>query len=191
MIYYVYMKNISIKKNSQGFTVLEFLIVVLIMTILIGIAMVGFGNARQRSRDDMRIAGMHNVMLSLQQYYSACRSYPATLEWDDEQSCRQGSDRALSDFGTKPPLPPGESFMYRAFAEAESAIISMSICSFYHLGVRLEDENHMILTESSNANSAGTSITIPSLPDFPPPFPCVGSSSGFDGTIPGTYDIFR
>ena len=180
--------------HQSGFTVLEFLVVLFIMTILIGIILVGFGGARERSRDDMRITGIQNVALSLEQYFAACRSFPATLDWDADQTCRQGGERKLSDFGSKPPLPDDEEFSYRAYSDGSSGgFMSGSqnpLCAYYHLGIQLEDEDHGILDESANLNSTTTLY----LPSSNPPqqlYACQGTGNGFNGGALGVYDIFR
>ena len=181
--------------HQSGFTVLEFLVVLFIMTILIGIILVGFGGARERSRDDMRITGIQNVALSLEQYFAACRSFPATLEWDAEQTCRQGGQRKLSDFGSKPPLPDDEEFLYRAYSDATSGgFMSGSqnqnpLCAYYHLGIKLEDEDHGILDESANLNSSTTTFNL--LSTSQPLYACQGTDDGFNGGESGVYDIFR
>ena len=182
--------------HQSGFTVLEFLVVLFIMTILIGIILAGFGGARERSRDDMRITGIQNVALSLEQYYAACRSFPATLDWDEDQTCRQGGERKLSDFGSKPPLPDDEEFLYRAYSDSTSGGSLMGgssnpLCAYYHLGIQLEDEDHGILDESVNLDSSATTVYLPSGNQSQQLYSCDDTNNGFNGDASGVYDIFR
>lgn len=68
------------KKLSDGFTVLELLIVLGIMTILIALVLVGLTRARSHARDEQRVANLQTIALALQQYHDVCKEYPHNLK---------------------------------------------------------------------------------------------------------------
>jgi prepilin-type N-terminal cleavage/methylation domain-containing protein len=64
------------RQKSGGFTLIEILIVVAIISILASIVLVGIGPTEQLGRDARRISDLHEVQTALELYYAKCGYYP-------------------------------------------------------------------------------------------------------------------
>ncbi len=138
--------------KHKGFTVLEFLIVVAIMSILVGLILVGLTAARANARDQEKIAKLQRVALGIEQYHDICRQYPANL--DDQQTCSelQGStfSKLVPDIMDFQFNISGSNYNYAPIALDGNDLTS---CSSFHLWVQLEKERE---TNASRFNSQGT-----------------------------------
>ncbi len=65
---------------SKGFTILELLMVMLMITLLIAMVLVGFSRAKKNVNDDELLANLDLVRLGLEQYHSQCKVYPDQLD---------------------------------------------------------------------------------------------------------------
>lgn len=68
------------KSSLRGFTLVELLVVMAIMSVLIGISVAGLGYAMRRSRNIARQAAVANLDRALESYYSDYQNYPLTSE---------------------------------------------------------------------------------------------------------------
>lgn len=148
------MKNIS----PRGFTVLEFLVVMVIMAILIGLVLVGLTAARANGRDQARISNLHTIAVGLEQYHDICREYPADLI--ATETC---AELGSANLGTI--IDHIDSYNFNATPTAEYQYIPIApdyantaICSGYHLYVHLET-NHDSFT-GAKFNSSNTSNVV-------------------------------
>lgn len=64
------------KKSTSGFTLVEILIVVIIITILASIVAVSYNGAQGRARDSDRRADIANITKALEMYYDDNGAYP-------------------------------------------------------------------------------------------------------------------
>jgi prepilin-type N-terminal cleavage/methylation domain-containing protein len=141
------------KKNShKGFTLLEFLVVMVIMAILIGLILVGLTAARANARDESRIADLHTIAVGLEQYHDVCREYPADLV--PSQNC---GSVTLESF-----IPNIASFHFNQTPTAEYQYIPIAAdsintgtCVGYHLYVHLETDHNAFT--GAKFNSSNTS----------------------------------
>ena len=60
------------KKSIQGFTLIEMLIVIAVISILAGIVLVGVTGFQETARDTKRIGDLRGVQNSLELYYTRC-----------------------------------------------------------------------------------------------------------------------
>lgn len=132
----------KIQKN-KGFTLAELLVVVALMVTL-GVLIIGsLQTQRKKSRDNIRIAGIQQIRLALEEYKLACGQYPARLDADmDNGRCPAGVT-----FGTfLPHLPKNpvyaeghnktgqtENYQYSGLSSS-----SDGPCYEYHIAVQLE-----------------------------------------------------
>jgi prepilin-type N-terminal cleavage/methylation domain-containing protein len=63
-------------KKTKGFTLVELLIVITIISILAGVVMASLNTARSKSRDAKRIADISQLQLALALYLNATGHYP-------------------------------------------------------------------------------------------------------------------
>lgn len=64
-------------KNMRGFTLVELLVVMAILSVLIGLSIAGLGYAMRRSRNIARQAALENMVVGLEAYYTDHQDYPA------------------------------------------------------------------------------------------------------------------
>ncbi len=77
MVYKVMPKR-TISK-SEGFTLIEMLIVIVIISVLIGVVLTGVGGFQQSARDTRRIADLKNTQNYLELYFTQCGHYPGDV----------------------------------------------------------------------------------------------------------------
>lgn len=70
----------DINKKKAGFTLIELLVVVAIIGLLTSVIMVGFGNARRKSRDAKRLSDMQQIRSGLDLFFTN-GGYPAQATW--------------------------------------------------------------------------------------------------------------
>lgn len=63
-------------KNTKGFTIIELLIVIAIITILSGLVLNNFRDAQAKARDTERRQDIYNVHTKLEEFYNENGSYP-------------------------------------------------------------------------------------------------------------------
>lgn len=174
------------KSSRRGFTVLEFLIVVGIMSILMALILVGLTGARNRATDQKKIANLQTVAVALEQYRDICRVYPAVLT--ATETCPELGGRELGDLIKEIDIydfnGAGSSSEY-LYVPIES-VYGPGVCIRYHLGVELLSQ-----TDAYAARSA--KFTISQLTPPQDYAVCGGSSlsADFDGTQPQYYDLAR
>ncbi len=69
-------RDFANKQKVGGFTLIEILIVVAIISILASIVLVGIGPTEQLGRDARRVSDLHQVQTALELYYAKCGNYP-------------------------------------------------------------------------------------------------------------------
>jgi prepilin-type N-terminal cleavage/methylation domain-containing protein len=183
------MKNYHSLFYREGFTVLEFLVVIAMIGIIIAIAFASLSLSRSRSRDDQRIARLESVSVALEDFYRDCREYPLFLS--SSYPCGntgQTLGSYMVDIDSTIFNQTGSEFHYipLSFAGPDG---SGHGCTGYHLGVQLENNNNSFSQKDANFNSSTPGpevIYCDSSNLYPQPVTIV---NGFNGTDPGLYDI--
>ncbi len=62
--------------KARGFTLVELIVVIGIISLLSSIVLASLGNARAKARDARRLADMHNIRTALELYKSTYGMYP-------------------------------------------------------------------------------------------------------------------
>lgn len=133
-------------RNHRGFTLIEVLIVVAIISILASVVLIGLGPTRRLGRDARRISDLRQVQNGLELYFNRCGYYPGTAQasapcgaysaiasWADLTAAISGSG-----FGSIPNDPTGgTNYLYGASANGVG----------YVLGAKLEDAGSSALTQ--------------------------------------------
>jgi prepilin-type N-terminal cleavage/methylation domain-containing protein len=65
------------KTEQKGFTLIELLVVVAIISLLSSLALIGYLEARQKSRDAERLSDMTQMVNAMELYFSYNKGYPA------------------------------------------------------------------------------------------------------------------
>jgi prepilin-type N-terminal cleavage/methylation domain-containing protein len=148
--------------RKQGFTVLELLVVIAMITILLGIVMVSFSRAKRNVNDDGKVSQFKLLQLSLEQYHTQCKVYPRDLDpTTDNAYPIQGGAQPCTPFGEF--LSPSISlplFQYTALGSSVAQPGS-GYCSTYHLSVQLENVNARNDALSADTDFTGSSDLSP------------------------------
>lgn len=101
---------------ARGFTLVELMIVVAIITLLTALIMVDFVQTRGSARDGKRISDLAQIQLTLEQYFDRCGQYPTTLTLGANNGCPTSPTAiTLGSFITQIPVPPGSSLNQTAY----------------------------------------------------------------------------
>lgn len=172
--------------KHKGFTVLEFLVVIGIMGILIGLVLTSLNMSRERSRDERRITRLQNISVALEEFAKECRAYPLTLT--NATVCESNQNITFGQFLTDADATlfnqTGSEFFYQPLAYPG---YSDGGCTGYHLGVQLENPNDAFASRDSNFDSntvGGADLCLSWGNQNIQP-------AGFDGTQNGLYDLKR
>ncbi len=143
----------KLKVKHKGFTVLEFLVVVAIMSILVGLILVGLNAARSNARDQEKIANLQKIALGIEQYRDICREYPADLIPDQRCDNLNGStlENLIPDIATYGFEDTTSEYGYMPIDDDYGN--GPNTCSSYHVWVRLEKdrETNAARFDSTNA----------------------------------------
>jgi prepilin-type N-terminal cleavage/methylation domain-containing protein len=64
------------QQKSNGFSLIELLVVISIIAVLSALLMANFMGARERARDAQKIDGLNSLKTALRMYYNDNQSYP-------------------------------------------------------------------------------------------------------------------
>jgi prepilin-type N-terminal cleavage/methylation domain-containing protein len=96
-------RNVGIK--SKGFTLVELLVVIFIISILAGLVIVNLTKVRMKSRDARRKADVYDVANALEMYYSQKHSFPGNSDFEYKLT-DSGLSGFTTDFLPRPPYDP-------------------------------------------------------------------------------------
>lgn len=174
--------------SSRGFTVLELLIVIGIISILIALVFTSLNAARRHSGDERLVSNVKTLSLGLHEYFSICREYPKTLTASETCPALQSQSKTLGDiiahvddYHINTPTPNGAgSYGYAAFIDTGSSQAGLSTCNHFHLWVELGEASAGIADQKSNVTSpvAGTTT-------------CGTGSSGLTQQTSKIFDIYK
>lgn len=156
----------STPKRSQGFTLVELLLVIAIIGILSTIVLTSLAGARAKARDAKRVADIKQIQLALALYYTDNGYYPLSIY-------RTLSAGGLTTLGLAPtylpsvPLDPSSSvacstetqpscYKYTSYKVGSGSICNTTAHTpfLYHLGAALEDTSNPALSQDADMASA-------------------------------------
>lgn len=70
------MKHLNMGRSDRGFTLIEMLIVIVIISFLVGIVLTGTLGFQASARDTRRVGDLRNAQSFLELYFNKCGRYP-------------------------------------------------------------------------------------------------------------------
>jgi general secretion pathway protein G len=130
-------KRIMQRKQQQGFTLIEILIVVAIIAILASVVLVGLGPTQQQGRDARRLSDLREVQTGLELYFNKCGYYPgvvnasapcaawsAASDWTDMATALTGSGLGIASV---PNDPTAQKTYYYGSSDGTSYVIGAKL----------------------------------------------------------------
>jgi prepilin-type N-terminal cleavage/methylation domain-containing protein len=130
----------KITQNVRGFTALELLIVIAIMSILIGLVLASFTSAKKSVTDKRALSTLQSVQASLEQYKLACMTYPKTL---DRGANNSPSGTCATEFGDMVARAT-ELDNVRYVSLRRVGNTNTSVCDGYHIGVVVDADSGLL-----------------------------------------------
>lgn len=104
------------KKQGQGFTIVELLIVIVVIGLLAALVIVQFSNVQARARDSERKSDIRAIQSKVAEFYALNGAYPAALDTAGlglpVEACKGPGAAATVTCTTTP------SYTYKAFLQA-------------------------------------------------------------------------
>lgn len=138
-------------KKNTGFTMVELIVIIALITILMVIVLGGLNRSRMKARDNVRVAGIQEIRLALEEYRARCGVFPESLDADTDNArtgtCQTTLGEIISVIPTAPERP-NASLLSSSTAPSGTYVngflysgLSTDIngpCYDYHIGVELE-----------------------------------------------------
>jgi prepilin-type N-terminal cleavage/methylation domain-containing protein len=114
------------KKQRQGFTLIEIMIVIAIIAILASAVLIGLGSTQKAGRDSRRISDLRQVQTALELYHNDKATYPIETTWAAMANDLM-TDTNIS-VGTIPNDPnPGATYYYTNVAGGQDYVIGAQL----------------------------------------------------------------
>ncbi len=133
----------KIRNFKFGFTLVELLVIIAIMSVLSTIIYASFNTARAKSRDQKRVSDISLISLALEQYFNRYGQYPVSTS-----SLSTGGNKFLPYW----PVTPNSYSQYNYFPIAYSNV-SGSPCISYHLWTKLEASSSYLISKKGFSSS--------------------------------------
>ncbi len=152
------MKQVASNFIRNGFTLIEILVTVLIITTITTLVFVSFANVRLKTRDTKRVSHLNTIHQALQQYYNDHGNYPATLTFNQALRNSDNSKVYLDEVPTNPTprtdhnCPDNE---YTYTVSADKKAYSLSVC----VGASDPSKSQLLFSEPEGIFHCGDKIT--------------------------------
>lgn len=155
------------RSAHKGFSLIEILVVIAIITILSSTIVASLAMARQKARDAVRIAEIGQMRRALEVYFDANQTFPSTTP-ECSPACERPEDddaaiQLLHQKGflqkTPVPIPGGANarYVYRGIyhnagtpTACDNNAPQGTVCTDYALGISLERSDNPVLTSDAD-----------------------------------------
>jgi hypothetical protein len=195
----IYNIRVVTTRNFKAFTAAEFIVVLAMIVIILGIVLSSFSNARAHARDQARIANIKKIEVGLAQFHQICGYYPAQLDpWTTCEALSAGNQGGMVDVMlinliadiNLIPFNQGLDYWYVATTHDSSLTGLVNCGTGYHIGVILEESNSKVASTDSQFDSKTPSVNkCLALPNQFATTPSV-VVSGFTGVSMGTKSVY-
>jgi prepilin-type N-terminal cleavage/methylation domain-containing protein len=129
------MKNFTFLK--KGFTVLELLVVLFIMTVLISIVLASFTKGNKNTQNKVSVSEVRLVQVALEEYRAQCRVYPSELNPNANNSYPVAgiSQECILELGDL--VPDDIDLNDFEYAALRSSASDSGVCNAYHISREL------------------------------------------------------
>ena len=182
-------------KNKKGFTMIELLIVIALISIILLLVMTSLTTQRKKARDSVRISDIQKIRLALDEYRLACGEFPQSLELAANNGCPP--EVSLADFLPQIPKSPEYSSDSELFPTqgvdyfyAGLSTIPGGRCYEYHIATQLEygADNNFTDGEQSQFLNADHDFAKFEGPTFTRA--CAGSDQDFANAENDSYGLY-
>jgi prepilin-type N-terminal cleavage/methylation domain-containing protein len=148
--------KITKKKEEEGFTLVELLVVISIISLLTSIVLSSLNDARKKARDSARISTLQQVQKALAMYYSDNGYYPIGPN-NLIQLKTALIPKYISEINSQI-IYTGRNNLTNTAALTNSCTTGTG-CPYYHLAIVLEDKNNQVtINDSDFITRYGTSL---------------------------------
>lgn len=129
-------------KKSKGFTVLELLVVLFIMTILLSIVLMSFTRGNKNTKNKVIVSEMRLVQIALEEYRAQCKVYPRSLDVHAQNTYPGTGSNCILEFGQL--VPPDINLSEFNYVPLRSASTAIDVCTAYHISRELYLPSHYL-----------------------------------------------
>lgn len=137
-------------RDFRGFTLVELLVVIGIISILATILLLQLGTARAKSRDAKRIADINQVRSAIEQFFDDNGTYPTGNDFGTAPNLL--FPKYLSSV-PKDPLTPGCANIYSGNGCYGYAVNALAAATKYQVWAELEVSNRAALSTDTDVNA--------------------------------------
>lgn len=130
-------------RHLKGFTLVEVLITITILSILAGMVTYGINTVRTRSRDSQRVTELNRVKGALTQYYTVMKQYPTTDDYPTMVN-ELKSKGVLSEAPVDPINSPTYKYLYKSVDTDKDT---------FELWAKMETNNNHAVNDGGNHNT--------------------------------------
>ncbi|MBP7018422.1 prepilin-type N-terminal cleavage/methylation domain-containing protein [Candidatus Saccharibacteria bacterium] len=124
----------SLRNRSEGFTIIELLIVIVVIGILAGLVLNSFGNIQERARDTERQNDINSIHTALELFYTDNSGYPnvaAAADLDGFPKMELNPEATVAPNAS-------ETYTYTPTCPGASVVGTGADCTTYVLNATLE-----------------------------------------------------
>ncbi len=149
------------KINKQkAFTLIEMMVVIALMAVLLLIIVGNFSGQKTQARDNVRISGIQDIRLALEEYKLTCGEYPESLNPTTHNGIYGNCPKKFGDFLPHMPENPNyaespvlDTYFYKGLSSEQGGP-----CYDYYVAVALENKESKEFKKDHDWNGGGSYV---------------------------------